>query len=375
MNGWEFLPLSGFLIWLSILLLPWRPWSTKESLDSPGQSDTPLADLSDITVLIPARNEAESIQNTLSCLATQGHGHRIILIDDQSDDATAELAASLQLSNLQIIQGRELPEGWSGKLWALEQGMSRTDSPKLLLLDADIELRPGILSELNRLMDDQGLDLASLMVSLRMTSRWERLLMPAFVFFFKLLYPFRLSNSTSPWVAAAAGGCILLKRERLSQSGGFAALKSALIDDCTLARQIKTAGGRTWIGLSHSAISTRRYEDLASIWQMVTRTAYTQLHYSISLLVLCTALMYMAFISPVSGLLEHSTSSQLLAGAAFVCMFAAYQPVLRYYGLSAWWGLLMPLTGVLFLIMTWSSALRFWQGTRSVWKGRSYNNG
>jgi hopene-associated glycosyltransferase HpnB len=323
-------------------------------------------------VLIPARNEAESIRNTLSCLAAQGRGHRIILIDDQSDDGTAELAHSLNLTNLQIIQGHALPDGWSGKLWALEQGMSSTDSAKLLLLDADIELRPGILHELNQLMDRQQLDLASLMVSLRMVSRWEKLLMPAFVFFFKLLYPFRLSNSTSPWVAAAAGGCILIKRERLEQTGGFAALKSALIDDCTLARQIKKAGGRTWLGLSRSAISTRRYEDLASIWHMVSRTAYTQLHYSVSLLVLCTLLMYMAFVTPVSGLLGQTLSSQLLAGGACVCMLASYQPVLRYYALSPLWALLMPLTGILFLLMTWSSALRYWRGTRSVWKGRNY---
>ncbi len=369
---WAYLPWGGCLIWLSVLLLPWRPWSTRESLDSPSPTDPAVPDLSDITVLIPARNEAESIQNTLSCLASQGAGLQIILIDDQSDDGTAELAAALQLDNLQIIQGVNLEAGWSGKLWALEQGRQHARSDRLLLLDADIELRPGILPALKQLMDDRQLDLASLMVSLRMESGWERLLMPAFIFFFKLLYPFHLSNSPFPRVAAAAGGCILLKRDRLEDSGGFAALKSALIDDCSLAKQIKSNGGKTWIGLSHSAISTRRYTDLASIWQMVTRTAFTQLHYSLILLLVCTVLMFLAFISPITGLLMTDSTSQLVGGFAYLFMSLSYLPVLRYYGLSPLWALSMPLIGVLFLLMTWSSALRFWQGTRSAWKGRTY---
>ena len=197
------LVLPGLCIWTTILLLPWRPWSTSESLEATSGSTT---DLSEITILIPARNEAPYILTTLRSLSAQGPNHKIILIDDGSTDNTATLAGSLQLPNMNIINGKPLASGWSGKLWALEQGRLQADTKYLLLLDADIRLEPGLVPALlNKLKQDE-LQFISLMAFLRMETMWEKMLMPAFIYFFKLLYPFRLSNSASRLVAAAAGG-------------------------------------------------------------------------------------------------------------------------------------------------------------------------
>jgi hopene-associated glycosyltransferase HpnB len=240
------------------------------------------------------------------------------------------------------------------------------------LLDADIELKPGVLQALKGKMAADDRDLVSWMASLRMVGLWERGFMPAFVYFFKMLYPFRLSNSRSPWVAAAAGGCILLRRDALVSSGGFTAVRHQLIDDCALAGQIKRAGGRTWIGLSHSVKSLRAYDDLRSIWEMVARTAFHQLHYSLLLVFLCTAVMIIAFWLPVAGLFIPSTASRLISCGALAAMALSYFPVLLFYRRSLGWALLLPVIATGYLAMTWTSAVRFWQGKGSTWKGRSY---
>ena len=205
-----------------------------------------------------------------------------------------------------------------------------------------------------------------------MQSFWEQLLMPAFVFFFKLLYPFSLVNSKTSRVAAAAGGCVLVKTEVLKDIGGFASIRSELIDDCALARRAKSMGYTIWLGLTRSVRSARPYPNLGEIWNMVARTAYTQLHYSPALLLLCTALMTVAFIVPLIMLANSSGFVQLLGGAAFLGMIVSNLPTLRFYRRSPLWSLLMPLTASLYLAMTWTSALRFWGGNRSIWKGRIY---
>jgi len=364
------LALPGLFIWSAIALLPWRPWSTRESLD--GDPGIPAADLGQITVLIPARNEADVIGRTLASVAAQGKGHRIILVDDQSGDGTARVAAETRIEGLEIVPGHPLPTGWTGKLWALEQGRLRASSPLLLLLDADIELQPGAIAALRDKLEREHLALASLMAKLRMSTFWERLLVPAFVYFFKLLYPFRLSNSAFPYVAAAAGGCILLRRDALEAIGGFAALRGRLIDDCSLAAAVKRSGGRTWIGLTHTVLSHRAYTGLRPIWEMVARTAFTQLHHSGLLLMLCTLLMLGAFAAPVAALFAPAPGAQALAAGSLLVMGGSYVPVLRYYGLSPLWAAALPLTGVLFLLMTWTSALRHWHGDGSLWKDRHY---
>jgi len=365
----SWLVLPGLLIWFSILVLPWRPWSTRESLDV---EEGFTGDLSKVTVLIPARNEEDVIKRTLASLSHQSDLTEIILIDDQSTDKTVVCAKQATTQKLQVISGRPLAQGWSGKLWALEQGREKVGSEYILLLDADIELQAGTIATLLNKLESEKLDMVSLMAFLRMQSFWERLLMPAFIYFFKLLYPFALSNSRSKLVAAAAGGCILMKTKKLEEIGGFAALKDKLIDDCSLARLIKQADGRTWIGLSHSAVSHRCYDSIKTIWNMVARTAYTQLHYSLALLLLCTLLMLLAFALPVFLIFMTDLPILIFSILAYLMMMVSYLPVLKYYGCNPLWALTLPITGLLYLCMTWSSAYRHWRGSGAVWKNRAY---
>lgn len=359
---------TAAILWTVVALLPWRPWLTDEILDAE-PSDT-SEDLSDITVLIPARNEGAVIASTLACLNRQGRGLKVVVIDDESTDRTGEIARSTSLDSLTVICGKTRPEGWSGKLWALEQGRVAAATPKLLLLDADISLRPGAIAALRRKMDREQLHLVSLMAAPRFGTLWERLLMPAFVYFFKLIYPFRVSNSPSRVIAAAAGGCLLIDSSILHRVGGFSAIHDALIDDCTLARKVKTAEGRIWIGLTHCAEMTRcnRFSDL---WRMIARTAFTQLRYSLMLLLLCTIVLVILFIVPLAGLFT-GTQGVVLSIIALALMTLTYVPTLRFYGRSPLWALCLPAIGALYLAMTWASALDYARGRRSRWKGRDY---
>jgi len=367
MTAWLWLTLPGALVWIGVLLLPWMPWRNREVLEP--LPDAPAPDLADVTVLIPARDEADVIATTLAALRAQGSGLRIVVVDDQSSDATADLARA---SAAEVLPGAPLPEGWAGKLWALDQGLQRVRTPLTLLLDADIELRPGQLAALLAHRRAHALQFVSLMADLRRSSFWDRLLLPAFVYFFKLLYPFAVSNSRSRAVAAAAGGCVLVDTAVLQQIGAFASLRGALIDDCTLARRVKDAGHSTWIGLSRGVVSLRPYGTLGSIHQMVARSAFTQLRYSSLLLLAVTLIFVFAYWLPLVGLFAAPEPARRCAFAALVAMLIGYLPTLKYYRVSPYFALLLPLTGTLYLAMTWSSALRYWAGTRSSWKGRSY---
>ncbi len=369
--GWIYLALPGTLIWLTILLLPWRPWRVREVLEATPTSSS--VELSDVTVLIPARNEAETIATVLRALNGQGCGLKTVLVDDQSTDATVEIARAAAAHELLVISGQALPAGWTGKLWALQQGRAYLERPLTLLLDGDIELAPGMIATLRRKMQQDQLRLVSLMAALRMQSYWEKLLLPAFIFFFRLLYPFRLANNPEQHrVAAAAGGCILLETNLIDEIGGFAALRGALIDDCTLARRVKSLGARTWIGLTHSVRSVRRYDSLRAIWNMVARSAFTQLHYSTSMLLGCTVVFVAAFWLPIAGLFFDDVPARALAVVALLAMVVSYLPTLRFYRLASGWALALPFIGTLYLAMTWSSALRYWRGQRSRWKDRVY---
>lgn len=368
---WNYLASIGAFIWLTIILLPWRPWGTREYMDSP--ADSPDADLSDITVLIPARNEAEVISTTLSSLKTQGNDLPIVMVDDRSTDGTVTVAQASGIKNLRILSGEPLPADWSGKLWALEQGFRYVNTPLVLLIDADIELQPGIVQGLRRKLKENHLHLVSLMAQMRMVSFWERLLMPAFVYFFKMLYPFRLSNSGFRGVAAAAGGCILLEARLIREIGGFKAIRHKLIDDCALAKRVKSLGYRTWIGLTHSVRSLRSYGTLEGIWNMVARTAFFQLRYSAVLLAGTTAIMLTVFWLPVAGLFFPAASAKIISACALAALILSYLPTLKFYGQSRGWAVALPLIAALYLAMTWSSAIRFWVGTGSRWKGRFYS--
>jgi hopene-associated glycosyltransferase HpnB len=366
------------ILWLSILLLPWRPWSVREVLDAEPRdrsgADRPAGEegLRDVTALIPARNEAEVIGFTLPSVAAQGTHLSVILVDDGSTDGTARLALAAMGRPLRLVRGAPLPEGWSGKLWALDQGRRLVGTPLTLLLDADIALSPGIVAAMRRAMRREGIVFLSLMAAPSMAGFWERLLMPAFVFFFKLLYPFRLANEPRSRVAAAAGGLILMETRLFEAIGGLASIRDALIDDCALASRVKAAGYRTWMGLTHGAGSVRPYRGLAAIWAMVARTAFTQLRCSVGWLLVCTSVMILLFAVPVAALALPGHLAKGLAAVALLAMAVAYAPTLGFYGRSRLWAPALPAAALLFLAMTWTSAIRFFRGERSRWKGRVY---
>jgi hopene-associated glycosyltransferase HpnB len=243
-----------------------------------------------------------------------------------------------------------------------------------LLLDADIELAPGTIGALKSKLRDEHLDLVSLMAELRMQALWEKILSPAFIFFFKLLYPFALGNDPRSQLGVAAGGCVLIRADILRTVGGFSALKTSIIDDCELAKRVKQIGGRTWIGLSHAAKSQRPYLSLSSFWNMVARTAFTQLRYSVLLLLVTTVLMLTLFWCPVVGTVYPSMLARAVAWPGLASMLASYLPVVRFYRQTPFLVITLPVVASLYLLMTWSSAIRYWRGQRSAWKGRSYTS-
>lgn len=364
--------------WSALFLLPWQPYRTRERLEPAAVGASPS--LADLTVLIPARDEAAGIARTLESIGRQGAGFKVILVDDQSTDGTADAAkraaaCAAQPIDLEVISGRPLPSGWAGKLWALEQGFARVDGPYVLLLDADIELGDGILAALRAEIERRDAVLVSIMAELHCASLVERLLAPPFVFFFKLLYPFALANDPGSRVAAAAGGCMLLRTAALRDIGGFAGVRGALIDDCTLAAALKRRG-RIWLGLSRAVRSHRAY-GFVDFWRMVRRSAYTQLRYSPVLLAATTLAMLVFFGVPVAAPLAALAGlapgvAGWLGLAALVGAALAYLPVVRFYGLPARWAATLPAAAALFLAMTWDSALHYWRGTRATWKNRDY---
>jgi hopene-associated glycosyltransferase HpnB len=373
-------------IWASLWLLPWQPQRTRERFE-PTSSPTHPSDLSDLCVLIPARNEAERLPETLAALARQGHGLKVLVVNDQSTDATAAVVAraAREMSraahspdfplNVTLISGEALPEGWGGKLWALQQGLAEVDRETVLLLDADISLAPAVLPSLLAAARARGAQLFSLMATLRTDSVWERLLVPPFIFFFKLIYPFACANDRNSRIAAAAGGVILIDTQALRAIGGFNSIRGALIDDCSLAAEVKRAGYSTWLGLSRSVSSTRAYRNLDGFWRMVSRTAFTQLKYSLSLLLLASLAMVVLFVAPLAALLIGPLSSVGLLGfAAWLAMSAAYLPIVVFYRLPVLWTLTLPFAAMLFLAMTWDSAIAYWRGTRARWKDRAYQS-
>jgi hopene-associated glycosyltransferase HpnB len=366
-----YLSIVAVAIWLIVLLLPWRPWSVGEALEA-DSSDYEQTDLSDITVVIPARNEEEFIGKTLEALSHQGRGLNVIVVDDESTDGTLAIVRQSNLQALKVVRSDSLPAGWTGKLWAQEQGLKQVGTPYTLLLDADIVLRPGMIKSLKNKQAAENVSFVSLMAVLRFESFWEKLLMPAFVFFFKMIYPFALANRPDSKMATAAGGCIFVETDVLRQIGGMASIKDALIDDCTLARTVKSAGYKIWMGLTHGVLSQRPYRSLRDIWDMVARTAYTQLYYSMTLLLICTLSMLAMYWLPAFGLFYFQGGAVLLSFLAILLMVLIYSPVLRFYAFNPAWGFILPLTASLYLLMTWTSAIRYWKGERSRWKGRVY---
>ncbi|MGH8192240.1 MAG: glycosyltransferase [Rhodanobacteraceae bacterium] len=360
-------------LWLAALIVPWQPWRCRERLEPDDVHSSGDREAAGFTVLIPARNEAAVIGETLSALRACAPDAPVVVVDDQSTDATCAVACESGLETLTLVRGTPPPAGWTGKLWALEQGLAHAASPWVLLLDADIRLAPGMLAALQH-KADEGYALASVCVEPCLSGTPARWLLPAFVYFFKLLYPFRLANRAGSRVAAAAGGVVWVDRQALLDAGGFGAWRDAIIDDCTLAAHLKRRGHRCWIGLTHGARSLRG-SGFGDIAHMVARTAFVQLRESLPLLILATVLLILAFWIPVLSVCTGGAMAHWLGGAAWLALIACYLPTLAYYRRNPFAAVLLPLTATFFLAATWYSAWRALAGTRSVWKDRHYQRG
>lgn len=374
------------LIWL-VLLTAWGQfWRADQRLP---ETSAVLDEWPDVCAIVPARNEADVLPQSLKSLLTQDYPGNltVILVDDQSDDGTGAVAQQIAAdvkkeSALQVMTTSPLPTGWAGKLWAMNQGVEalkqQGGSPYLLFTDADICHHPSNVRLLVTKAEQEQRDLVSLMVLLRCDSTWEKLLIPAFVFFFQKLYPFPWVNNPNRKMAAAAGGCILLRSQALERAGGLVTIKEALIDDCFLAAAVKSSGpsANIWLGLTTSTVSLRPYTTLDSIWTMVARTAFTQLNYSPLLLVGSVVGMGLVYWVPPLGFLygwiAGSPSIAVMGAVTWLLMAWAYWPTIRLYRLSPLWAFALPVIALFYNLMTLDSARRHWQGKGGAWKGRVY---
>lgn len=378
-------------IWLGLLAGWGQFWRADQRLDVQGSLPKKIQPTvaPTVAVVIPARNEAELIGAALRSHLTQTYVGplSVILVDDQSTDATAEVSARLvqelgKADSLTMLSGKPLPAGWTGKLWAMEQGfryLQQQPSPPdyVLFTDADIQHDSATLQQLVTKAEVEKLDLVSLMVRLHCQSFWEKLLIPAFIFFFQLLYPFPWVNNFDHKMAAAAGGCLLIRFSALEQIDGLQGIRDALIDDCALAAAVKS-GGPIWLGLSTKTHSLRPYPNLQSIWNMVARSAYTQLSYSPWLLIGTVLGMLLVYLVPplslVIGLIGGQFAIALIGLAGWLLMALAYWPTLRLYNGSPLLAFALPLIALLYTLMTLDSARRHWAGEGGAWKGRVYSN-
>ncbi|WP_030986745.1 glycosyltransferase [Streptomyces sp. NRRL S-1813] len=378
----EWIGAGSLLAWVWLLLGQGFFWRTDVRL--PDRRDPERWPT--VAVVVPARDEAAVLPDSLPSLLGQKYPGRaeVFLVDDGSTDGTGALARQLAAARgglpLTVSAPGEPEPGWTGKLWAVRHGIAlaqeRIAPEYLLLTDADIAHDPGSLRELVAAARSAGLDLVSQMARLRAVTFWERLIVPAFVYFFGQLYPFRWVNRPGARTAAAAGGCVLLRREAAEQAGIPDAIRHAVIDDVTLARAVKRSGGTIWLGLADRVDSVRPYPRPAELWRMVSRSAYAQLRHQPLLLlgtVLGLALVYL--VPPVAlaaGLADGDTVVATLGGAAWAVMCGTYLPMLRYYGQPPWAAPLLPFTALLYLLMTVDSAVQHYRGRGAAWKGRTY---
>ena len=367
--------------WLYLVLFHGFFWRADQHLPA---EPKPPERWPDIVAVIPARDEAPVIGGAVESLLRQDYPGdlRVVVVDDASSDGTADAARAGADrvgagARLAIVAAPPLPPGWSGKLWAVHNGIAAAPVERryVLLTDADIVHAPDALKRLVAKAEAESLDLVSLMVKLHCASFAERLLIPAFVFFFQKLYPFPWVNDREISTAGAAGGCMLVRRAALERAGGVAAIKDALIDDCALAAALKK-NGPIWLGLAEQSASVRRYPRIGDVWRMVARTAYTQLRHA-PLLVLGTVLgMTLLYLVPPLALVlcpfAGAWTAAAMGAAAFALMLYAYRPTWELYRGDDPALVLLPLAALLYTVMTVDSALRHWRGQGGAWKGRTY---
>lgn len=367
----------AFAAWVYLLSFHGRFWSSGPVLE-----DLPPSGRAKVTVIVPARDEAESIRASLGSLLAQDYPGELAveLVDDNSTDGTAQIAAQIAASTsagerLTIVAGAPLPAGWSGKLWAVHQGLAQERAKTadfVLLTDADIVHAPGHVSALVAKAESDGLDLVSEMVRLHCVTAAERALIPAFVFFFQMLYPFAWVADPRKRTAGAAGGTMLVRRAVLDGIEGVSRIRGELIDDCALAGEIKRVGGRIWLGHAELAESARVYGSWRDVWEMIARTAYVQLGYSPWMLLGCMAGMGLIFCAPPLLALFAHEAARWLGVLAWAMMAAAFQPTLRRYGRSRFWGAVLPAISAFYLGATVASAVRHYAGRGGAWKNRVY---
>ncbi|WP_409473922.1 glycosyltransferase [Streptomyces sp. HC307] len=373
---------AGSLVaWLWLLLGQGFFWRTDVRLPP----RTEPAVWPDVCVVVPARDEAEMLPASLPSLLAQDYPGRaeVILVDDGSTDGTGELARALAQRHgglpLTVDSPGEPPAGWTGKLWAVRHGigLARARGPEYLLLtDADIAHAPDSLRALVAAARTGGFDVVSQMARLRVESRWERLVVPAFVYFFAQLYPFRRIGRKGARTSAAAGGCVLLRTEAAERARIPDAIRHAVIDDVALARTVRSIGGHLWLGLAERVDSVRPYPRLHDLWRMVARSAYAQLRHSPLLLAGTVAGLAVVYLVPpvalVVGAAGGGTAAAVLGGSAWLVMTGTYVPMLRYYRQPLWLAPLLPFTAFVYLLMTVDSAVQHYRGRGAAWKGRTY---
>jgi len=369
-------------------------WRTSQRLPPAG---TGPAAWPRVTAVVPARNEAAVLPDTLPTLLSQEYpGHfSVVLVDDDSSDGTASVARSLseqaQRERVRVVAGQPTPPGWAGKVWAMEQGLRAAgDAGYVLFTDADISYEPGTVAALVRAAEGDDRGIVSQMALLRAGAFWERLLVPAFVYFFAQLYPFRWVNRPGARTAAAAGGCMLVRRSALAAAGGLERIRGARIDDVALGRLLKSppASARCWLGLTTSVISRRPYPRLSGLWDMIARSAYTQLRYSpVALAGTIAGLLWLYALPPAAALSGLAWLAMKGAGevgggataawlaiaglAGWAIMTVSYVPILRLYRLSPWRAPGLPLIALMYAAMTADSARRYYLGRGGQWKGRT----
>lgn len=365
------------LIWIYLLLFRGGFWQVSKYFAS---VDLPKVPGRRVAVVIPARNEADVIGQALTSLFEQDFPAplHIFLVDDSSTDGTTEVAAlfaerARRTRSLTIIHGQPLAEGWTGKLWALSQGVTQAETLRpdyLLLTDADIVHGPKTVAELVAVAEANRYEITSYMVRLVCVTFSEKALIPAFVFFFLKLYPPTWIASQHSRTAAAAGGCILIRTEALQRIGGLAAIRSEVIDDCALARAVKRTGGRIWMGLTSTTESIRSYGTFPEIGRMISRSAFNQLRHSPVLLVGTVVGLVLTYLLPPLVLLTGNRSAMLLGLAGWLLMSVAYLPTVRFYKRSIAWSVCLPLVACFYMGATIYSAFQYWRGLGGEWKGR-----
>jgi hopene-associated glycosyltransferase HpnB len=364
-------------IWIYLFLARGNFWQLRED-DIYLQ---PLANWPRVIAIVPARNEVETIAQAVRSLAAQDYPGEfsIVIVDDHSEDRTAALAQkaaneSGASQRVKIHSAAPLASGWTGKLWALNEGVqvASQDKPDFLwFTDADIEHAPDTLHRLVFRAEKDSLDLVSLMVRLQAETFPERLLIPPFLYFFLMLYPPRWIADPNASTAGAAGGCILLRRNVLAPIRGLASIRGEVIDDCALARAVKKSGGRIWMGLTRTSVSLRGYGTFAEIRNMIARTAFTQLHYSILFLVIALTGLFVTFLLPWFSFLAGEDPAWFLASTAICLMTVTFGVTVRFYGLPWPWALTLPFAAVFYGSATLLSAARYWLGRGGQWKGRA----